>query len=73
MTQNTNQMILLPEGSKKREEAEKLLGKKVEWETTSGKKMSGEITRVHGGNGAVVAQFNPGLPGQAIGTKAKIL
>ena len=72
-TQNTNQVILKPEASNNAEEAEKLIGKKVEWATTSGKKLVGEISRVHGGKGAVVAQFRPGLPGQAMGTKAQIL
>jgi large subunit ribosomal protein L35Ae len=72
-TQNTNQMIIQPAASKTKEDATKLLGKTVEWTTEADKKMTGKITRVHGGNGAVVAQFNPGLPGQATGTKAKIV
>ena len=57
----------------KKADAEKLLGKKVEWTTTSGKKLSGEITRVHGTKGAVVAKFEKGLPGQALGTKVQII
>ncbi len=72
-TQNTNQMILKPLSSNSKDDAEKLLGKKVEWTTEAGKKLIGEISRVHGGKGAVVAQFKPGLPGQSVGTKAQIL
>lgn len=72
-TQNTNQMVLDPKDSNSKEDAEKLVGKKVEWTTESGKKMEGTVSKPHGSNGAVLAQFRPGLPGQAIGTKAKIL
>jgi ribosomal protein L35AE/L33A len=64
---------LQPAGSKTKEDAQKLIGKTVEWTTTAGAKLTGKISRVHGGKGAIVAQFPKGLPGQAIGTKAKIL
>jgi len=72
-TQKLNQIILEPEKAKSKEDAAKLLGKKAEWTTTSGKKLTGEITRVHGNSGAVVARFEKGLPGQAIGTEIEIL
>ncbi len=72
-TQNNKQMVLKPTESTNKEDAEKLIGKKVEWSTSSGKKMEGKITRAHGPNGAVVAQFEKGLPGQAMGTKIQIL
>lgn len=72
-TQNTNQMILLPATSKNKADAEKLVGKAVEWKTTAGKVLTGTVSKPHGAKGAVLAQFNPGLPGQAVGTKAKIL
>ena len=71
-TQNTNQMVIQPKDSKNKEEAEKLIGKKVTWKTTAGKILEGTISKTHGGKGAVLAQFTPGLPGQAIGTKAEI-
>ncbi|MFH1054537.1 MAG: 50S ribosomal protein L35ae [Candidatus Altiarchaeota archaeon] len=72
-TQNTHQMIIHPAGSKNKEDATKLIGKTVEWTTTADNKLQGKITKTHGSNGAVVAQFPKGLPGQAIGTKAKVL
>jgi large subunit ribosomal protein L35Ae len=72
-TQTTNQMVLQPEGAKNKADAEKLVGKAVEWTTQTGKKMSGKVSKPHGGNGAILARFEPGLPGQAVGTKAKIL
>lgn len=72
-TQNTRQMILQPAEAKSIEDAKKLVGKSVEWTTSGGKKLSGKISKPHGGKGAVLVQFDPPLPGQAIGTKAKIL
>jgi large subunit ribosomal protein L35Ae len=72
-TQNPRQMILQPTGAKTKADAEKLIGKAVEWKTTAGKVLQGKVSKPHGGNGAVLVQFTPGLPGQAVGTKAKIL
>lgn len=72
-TQYTNQMILDVAETGSKEDAKKLLGKKVEWTTPSGKKIVGEVTRAHGGKGNVVARFEKGLPGQAMGTKVEIL
>ena len=51
-----------------------LLGHTVAWTSPAGKLIKGKITRVHGKNGAVCAHFkNGGLPGQAFGTKIKII
>ena len=72
-TQNNRQMVLQPQGCKAKADAEKLIGKAVEWTTSAGNKLEGVVSRAHGTRGAVVAQFPKGLPGQAIGTKAKIL
>ncbi|MBN2013690.1 MAG: 50S ribosomal protein L35ae [Candidatus Altiarchaeota archaeon] len=71
-TQKANQMIIAPEKSSNKEDAGKLLGKKIEWTTPSGKKITGEVTRVHGRKGYVVARFEKGLPGQAISTEVDI-
>lgn len=72
-TQDPKRMIIAPENSESKESAEKLVGKKVIWTSTSGKKISGIITKAHGNSGAVLAQFDEkGLPGQAIGTKIDI-
>jgi len=71
-TQNTNQMILKPAETSSKADAETLVGKKVKWKTASGKEMTGQVSKPHGSKGAVLAQFRPGLPGQAIGTKAQI-
>jgi len=65
---------ILDVGLTDRKGAEKMLGKSVEWKTP-GKKVKaikGKITRVHGGKGKVVAQFEKGLPGQSMGTAVAV-
>ena len=67
----SNHMIILVDGVSKKEDAEKLVGKKVIYNT--GKKdMIGKISSVHGSKGAVRAIFETGMPGQSIGKKVKI-
>ncbi|PIO00301.1 50S ribosomal protein L35ae [archaeon CG10_big_fil_rev_8_21_14_0_10_43_11] len=65
-TQTPNQ-IILNIGAKSKEDANKYLGRKVVYTTSSGKELHGVITRVHGNSGAVIARFSKGLPGQALG------
>jgi large subunit ribosomal protein L35Ae len=65
-TQVTNQMIIAVAGVSSREEASKLVGKSVTYNT--GKKdMTGEIRSAHGNSGAIRVLFQTGMPGQAIG------
>ena len=71
-TQRSNQMIIAPEKSSSKDDAEKLIGKRVEWATPSGKKINGKVSRVHGSNGYVIARFEKGLPGQSLGTDVEI-
>ncbi len=71
-TEYTNQYVVEIEGVKNREDAENYLGKKVVWTTSSGKRIIGKITRVHGKKGAVIARFSKGLPGQAIGSSINV-
>ena len=72
-SQETSKMIIIPEGIDNKEAATKLKGKKVQWTTPSGNKITGEITKPHGRKGTVLAKFEKGLPGQAIGTEIEIL
>jgi len=66
--------ILVFPNIKDRTEANKLIGRIVVWTTSSGKDLKGTITRAHGNNGAVRAHFKKaGVPGQALGTKIKII
>jgi len=72
-TQHNNQMILVSDELKSREDAEKIAGKKAVWTSTSGKNIEGIITKPHGNKGAVRVRFdNGGLPGQALGTEISI-
>jgi ribosomal protein L35AE/L33A len=66
-------IIVFPD-IKTRKEANKLIGRLVVWTSSSGKQLKGVITRAHGNNGAVRAHFKKaGVPGQALGTKIKII
>ncbi len=59
---------------KTRKDANKLIGRTVVWITPTGKELRGVITRAHGNNGAARAHFKKaGVPGQALGTKVKII
>lgn len=71
-TKSDNQMILTVSGIDTKEKAKKLLGKKVTWESSSGKKIEGKITKEHGNSGALKVHFERGMPGQSIGSKVKI-
>jgi large subunit ribosomal protein L35Ae len=64
-----NQVIVAVPNVAGKARAQALVGKTVVWETESGKKINGKISRVHGGNGKVIARFEKGLPGQCLGTK----
>ena len=67
----SNQMIVVAESLTNKEDAVKLVGKKVVWNT--GKKdITGEIRAAHGNSGALRVLFETGMPGQAIGQKVKI-
>ncbi|MBN2367692.1 50S ribosomal protein L35ae [Candidatus Woesearchaeota archaeon] len=73
-TQTMNQMILKADSANSKEDAEKLVGKSVKWQSPSKDKkvLSGKISAAHGGKGAVRAIFETGMPGQSLGTKADI-
>ena len=66
-----NQMIVKVPSLTTKEEAKKLVGKKVAYNT--GKKdMVGVVASAHGNSGALRVRFETGMPGQAIGQKVKI-
>ena len=68
----SNQMVLQVSGVDNKEKAAKMIGKKVVWKTSGGKEMVGEITNVHGNNGALRIRFGTGMPGQSIGQKVSV-
>ena len=68
----TERHFLLDFGSKTRPEAEKLIGKNVQWVSPAGKIIKGKISAAHGGKGLVRAIFEIGLPGQAVTTEVEM-
>ncbi len=67
-------ILVFPGKIETRKSANKLIGRTVLWVSPSGKQMKGVINRAHGNNGAVRAHFKKaGVPGQALGTKIKII
>lgn len=70
-TQVGNQMIISVENVSTKEDAEKLVGKKVIYNT--GKKdITGEIRSAHGNSGAIRVLFETGMPGQSVGKKVTV-
>ena len=68
----SNQMIVQVAGVDSKDKATTLVGKKVVWKTSAGKQMIGQITNIHGSNGALRVRFDTGMPGQSIGSKVAI-
>ena len=66
--------FILDVGTKNKEEAEKFVGKEVEWISPGKqkKKLKGKIANTHGNKGLVRAIFEKGLPGQAKNTEVEI-
>jgi large subunit ribosomal protein L35Ae len=64
--------FILDVGAKKREDAQKFIGKEVEWKSPAGKIIKGKISSAHGNKGMVRAIFEKGLPGQAVTTEAEV-
>ncbi|MBU2104613.1 MAG: 50S ribosomal protein L35ae [Nanoarchaeota archaeon] len=71
-TYKPKHFLIEVEVSKNRKDAEKLVGKDVEWKSPAGKIIKGKISGAHGNKGAVRAIFEKGLPGQAITTGVEI-
>lgn len=69
-TEHTDQFVVSVDGVKTRDDARKLVGKRIYWETPAKNRINGKVIRAHGGNGTVIARFDKGLPGQALGTGA---
>lgn len=60
-------------GISNKKDAEKFVGKEVEWTSPSGKKIKGKVSGAHGSHGVVRAIFEKGLPGQAVTTNVSVL
>ena len=64
--------VIVVESSKTKKDAEKFVGKSVEWKSPAGKIIKGRIASSHGNKGALRAVMEKGLPGQAISQKVDI-
>jgi large subunit ribosomal protein L35Ae len=71
-TVHEKHFLIEVEGCSTREQATKLIGKEVIWQSPSKKEIKGKISGAHGNNGVVRAIFEKGLPGQAITTKVEV-
>jgi len=71
-TQYTNQYVVKVDGVEDRQSAEGIIGKRVCWKTAKGNEIVGKVSKAHGNSGAVLARFEKGLPGQAIGCDVEI-
>ena len=66
-----NQMIITVQGISSREEAQKLVGKTITYDTGK-KEIQGEVRSAHGNSGALRVLFETGMPGQALGQEVKL-
>jgi large subunit ribosomal protein L35Ae len=66
--------FILDVNAKDKKEAEKFIGKEVEFicEGKDKKVIKGKINAIHGNKGLIRAIFEKGLPGQAITKKVKV-
>ena len=66
--------FILDLGAKTRQEAEKFIGKEVEWQSPGKQKkiIKGKISSAHGNKGLVRAIFEKGLPGQAVTKEVEV-
>ncbi|MCS7120454.1 MAG: 50S ribosomal protein L35ae [Nitrososphaerota archaeon] len=71
-TQKPKECLLRFPNIDTREEAAKLIGRKVAWPLAP-KRCIGKILATHGKNGVVRARFRRGLPGQVLGTYVEIV
>ena len=72
-TRRGNQMLIEVEAVDSKTRASAYIGKRVVWKTPSGKLIYGKITHPHGNKGVLRARFAKGLPGEALGKKARVV
>ncbi len=72
-TQYENQVLIKVEGIETREQASRLIGRKVVAKDKYGNTYIGKIIGVHGDKGVVRARFRRNLPGQMIAEVVEIL
>ena len=71
-TQYNSQMIVKADKVETRQSADKFLGKEVVWKTSTGKEIKGKVSKIHGNKGALLVNFEKGMPGQSINKEVEI-
>jgi large subunit ribosomal protein L35Ae len=72
-TRRLNQLLIEVDGADTKEKASSFIGMSVAWKTPSGRFIQGKITHAHGQNGVLRVRFSKGLPGEALGKKARVV
>ena len=72
-TRKTNQLLLSVNDVGSRKSASALIGRKVCWNSPSGKPLVGKVVSAHGNSGVVRARFSKGVPGQLLGKDIELL
>ena len=70
-THETHMIIYVAE-NKNKDDAAKLVGKKVVWTSPAKKEICGTVAAAHGGKGGIRVIFETGMPGQSCGSKVTI-
>lgn len=71
-SQKTNEILVKFPGINTEETAAKLIGKKIIWESSKGKRIKGKIIATHGKNGTLRARMEKGITGEAIGSQVTL-
>lgn len=71
-TKYDNHMIVHVDDCTSKEDAQKLVGKKITWVSPGKKVLRGKVASPHGAKGCVRVIFETGMPGQSLGTEVKI-
>jgi len=72
-SQNTHSALIRIPGISSVGAASKYIGRKVIWQSQTGKQLTGKLITTHGQAGILLARFKRGLPGQALGTEVEII
>ncbi len=71
-TQSSKECLIQFPGVKSAGEAVQLIGRKVAWPSEE-RKCIGKVVSLHGKKGLVRARFRKGLPGEALGSRVRII